>query len=93
MESSASQRRWPALGRRTAALVLGRPDDPTGAINLRRTRHFIRDTTTDPRLTGAARAVNAIDTQIYDADNERTVDSSPYVAWVSPESTPAYRAV
>lgn len=57
--------------------------------------HVTHDATTNPELTGAARAVNtlAIATRRHDPRAAQTIDDSPLAAWVEPRDLLTNRAV
>jgi len=57
--------------------------------------HVTQEATTNPELTGAARAVNtlAIATRRHDPRDAHTIDDSPLAAWVEPGDLLANRAV
>ncbi len=57
--------------------------------------HATHDATTNPELTGAARAVNmlAIATRRHDPLDAHTIDDSPLAAWVTPRDLLSNRGV
>jgi len=83
-----------AIAQRTDLSRIGRLTQQVLATNLD-LAHATHDATTNPELTGAARAVNAlaIATRRHDPRDVQTRDDSPLAAWVTPRDLLANRAV
>jgi hypothetical protein len=84
----------PLIAQRTDLSRMGRLIQQVLATNLD-LAHVTHDATTNPELTGAARAVNtlAIATRRHDPRDAQTIDDSPLAAWVTPRDLLTNRAV
>ena len=82
------------IAQRTDLSRIGRLTQQILATNLD-LAHVTHDATTNPELTGAARAVNtlAIATRRHDPRAAQSIDDSPLAAWVEPRDLLTNRAV